>query len=168
MRFQVAQIGGFQNSPICVWSGVRVEPCATPRLLISLIAAAYFALVSAGGGCGRNWSAACRANGLTKRQWVNAGCANAGGVSWYSPGPAPGLNGMSGAFEPSFARRGRSCAATASPTRMPWDLWRPDGSWASRPAYSWSIEDWRPGYRSTGASGAPASAAAAVEALRGP
>ena len=26
IRFQVAQIGGFQNRPICVWSGVRVEP----------------------------------------------------------------------------------------------------------------------------------------------
>ena len=25
MRFQVAQIGGFQKSPICVWSSVRVE-----------------------------------------------------------------------------------------------------------------------------------------------
>ena len=52
MRFQAAQIGGFQNRPICVWSGVRVEPSAEPSALTSLMAAAYFALVSASGGSG--------------------------------------------------------------------------------------------------------------------
>jgi hypothetical protein len=31
MRFHAAQIGGFQNSPICVWSAVRVDPVAAPR-----------------------------------------------------------------------------------------------------------------------------------------
>ena len=54
MRFQAAQIGGFQNRPIWVWSVVRVEPWAAPRALTSLIAAAYFELVNAGGGGGQN------------------------------------------------------------------------------------------------------------------
>ena len=79
--FHVAQIGGFQNCPICVWSGVRVEPCAAPRALTSLIAAAYFGLVSASGGGGRNWLARRITNGLTRGQCVKAGGANAGGVS---------------------------------------------------------------------------------------
>src|SRR5438309_1805853 len=42
----------------------------------------YEGLVSAGGGGGRNWLALRSANGWTKGQCVNTGCANAGGVSW--------------------------------------------------------------------------------------
>jgi hypothetical protein len=38
--FQKFWIGGFQNRPICVCSGVRVVLVAEPRLLTSLIAAA--------------------------------------------------------------------------------------------------------------------------------
>ena len=82
IRFHAAQIGGFQNSPICVWSGVRVEPCAAPRAWTSWIAAAYFALVSGAGGGGRNASAPASANGRTCAQCVNTGAAKAGGVSW--------------------------------------------------------------------------------------
>jgi hypothetical protein len=78
--FQVAQIGGFQNRPIWVWSGVRVEPVAAPSALTSFTAAAYFGLVSDGGAGGRNWSAWRRTNGVTRDHCVNTGAASAGGV----------------------------------------------------------------------------------------
>src|SRR4051794_41978782 len=50
--FHVAQIGGFQNRPICVWSGVLVAPPAIPSVCTSLMAAAYWGLASDGGGGG--------------------------------------------------------------------------------------------------------------------
>src|SRR3954463_10090933 len=77
--FHVAQIGGVQNCPICVWSGGRVEPCAAPRALTSLIAAAYFGLVSASGGGGRNSLARRITNGLTCGQCVKDGGGKGGG-----------------------------------------------------------------------------------------
>ena len=82
MRFHAVQIGGFQNSPICVWSAVRVEPVAAPSARTSSSAATAFGLSIAGGAGGRNWAARRRTNGRTLGQCVNTGCANAGGVSW--------------------------------------------------------------------------------------
>ena len=85
--FQTIQIGAApQNFPIAVWSAVRVVLFSSPRDLTSLKSAAYLALVSAGGGAGRNWLALSSTNGVTCEVWVNPAGANAGGVSWYSPG----------------------------------------------------------------------------------
>ena len=61
---------------VLVWSAVRVALCAAPRALTSLIAAAYFGLVSAGGGGGRNWLARRITNGLTRDQCVKTGGAS--------------------------------------------------------------------------------------------
>ena len=75
-------------------SGRRCGWCcsASPRDWTSLKSAAYWALVSAGGAGGRNWLALSSTNGVTWDVWVNPAGANAGGVSWYSPGPVPGVN----------------------------------------------------------------------------
>src|SRR6201987_5189756 len=54
--FQTIQIGAApQNLPIAVSSAVRVVLFNSPRDFTSLKSAAYLALVSAGGGAGRNW-----------------------------------------------------------------------------------------------------------------
>src|SRR3954465_4597948 len=82
MRFQVAQIAGFQKRPISVWSAVRVEPDAAPSALTSSMAAAVLTLLRAGGAGGRNSAAVRITNGLTGAQWVNCGDPKAGGVSW--------------------------------------------------------------------------------------
>jgi hypothetical protein len=51
--FQKFWIGGFQNLPISVCSGVLVALVADPRLCTSLMAAAYASLVNEGGDAGR-------------------------------------------------------------------------------------------------------------------
>src|SRR5262245_3375839 len=107
MRFHAAQIGGVQHRTIRVWAYLRWGPVAEPRSLTSSIAARYLALVSAGGAGGRNWSALRSRNGFTRGQWVNTGWPKAGGVSWYSPGPVPGVNGVGAALEPSLSRARR-------------------------------------------------------------
>src|SRR5438128_10684459 len=77
--FQKFWIGGFQNLPISVCSAVRVVLVAEPRLCTSLIAAAYAALVSAGGGAGRNWSPRSDANGATRPPVGKPGAREFGG-----------------------------------------------------------------------------------------
>src|SRR4051794_21978807 len=95
--FHVAQIGGFQNRPICVWSGVLVEPPAIPSVCTSLMAAAYWGLASDGGAGGRNVKPRRTTNGRTRPQFVNTGAASAGGGSWEPPRAPPGGEGGGGA-----------------------------------------------------------------------
>src|SRR3954447_21671203 len=81
----------FQNRAICVCSAVRVVLSARPRLLTSLKAAAYSALVSAGGGAGRNCEPADIANGVTYGRCGTSAGRLAGGVGCQSPGSVPGV-----------------------------------------------------------------------------
>jgi hypothetical protein len=76
---------------------------------------AYWALSSAGGAGARNWLALSSTNGVTCWVWVNPAGANAGGVSWYSPGPGSGVNTGGVAAAPSFARAASTAFATFSP-----------------------------------------------------
>src|ERR1700751_2593934 len=102
--FQTIQIGAApQNLPIAVSSAVRVALFSSPREWTSLKSAAYRGLVSAGGGAGRNWLALSSTNGVTCGVCVKPAAANAGGVSWYSPGPAPGVNAGGVPAAPSLA-----------------------------------------------------------------
>src|SRR5947209_2449436 len=101
-----------QNFPIAVCSAVRVMLFSSPRDFTSLKSAAYLALVSAGGGAGRNRLALPSTNGVTCDVWVNPAGANAGGVSWYSPGPASGVNPGGVAVAPSLARESKTASAT--------------------------------------------------------
>ena len=76
-----------QKKAISVCSGVRVAELMLPSSLTSSNAAVYSALVSAGGGPGRNWSPLSIANGVTNRHCGVAGVwANAGGVGRHWPG----------------------------------------------------------------------------------
>src|SRR5215813_9174567 len=78
--FQKFWIGGAQNWPIWVCSGVRVVLVAEPRLCTSFSAAAYALLVSAGGGTGRNWSPRSSTNGVTWPHVVKTAAGLFGGV----------------------------------------------------------------------------------------
>jgi hypothetical protein len=80
ISFQVIQIGGAQNSAICVCWGVRVVLVTEPRLRTSANAALYALLVRGDGGMGRNWLALWIAKGCTCAQCVKTGCPNLGGV----------------------------------------------------------------------------------------
>src|SRR5262245_33984293 len=73
-----------QNKAISVCSGVRVVELLLPKDLTWLKASVYSALVSAGGGPGRNWSPSSRAKGVTPGHCGVAGIAVGalGGVAW--------------------------------------------------------------------------------------
>src|SRR3981081_1050401 len=91
--FQVFQTGvALQNLPATVSSVVRVVLESRPRLFTSLSAVAYVALLTGGGGAGRNCCASPRRNGVTDPQPVYIGAGNLGGVCGESPGGAPGNN----------------------------------------------------------------------------
>jgi hypothetical protein len=70
--------------------------------LTSLTAAAYVALVRAGGAGGRNWSARRRTNGATRSHCVNTGAASAGVPNYMSLKPA-----ADGSFKLTGLRPGR-------------------------------------------------------------
>src|SRR6266516_2048336 len=80
ISFQVFQIGGAQNLAMTVWSAVRVVLVFWPRALTSFKAPAYAALVTAGGGAGRNWEPLPITNGVTFAQPVKTGVGKLGGV----------------------------------------------------------------------------------------
>src|ERR1700738_2985718 len=79
--FQVFQSGvALQNLPATVSSLVRVVLESPPRLFTSLSAVAYVALLTGGGGAGRNSCASPRRSGVTGPQPVYVGAGNLGGV----------------------------------------------------------------------------------------
>src|SRR5262245_13552208 len=113
-----------QKKAISVCSGVRVLGVVVPlppRALTSRYASVYSALVSAGGGPGRNWSPLVSANGVTEGHCgVAAGSpgSSAGGgaglgrgVGCQTPGPVPGVYDTVSP-EWSLARQASICAAT--------------------------------------------------------
>ena len=81
-----------QNVATAVSSAVRAVLLSSPREWTSLKSSAYWELVSVGGAGGRKRLALGSTNGATWDVWVKAAGANAGGVSWYSPAPVPGVN----------------------------------------------------------------------------
>src|SRR4030081_2358982 len=92
--FQVFQTGvALQNLPATVSSVVRVVLESRPRLFTSLSAVAYVALLTGGGGAGRNCGASRRRNGVPDPQPVYIGAGNLGGVCRWSKGRVPGTNG---------------------------------------------------------------------------
>src|SRR3954451_11102555 len=91
-----------------VCSGVRVVLVAEPSDCTSSYAAVHAALVSAGGAGSRDCEPDVGTKGCTEPQVVNTGGGNAGGVSWESPGFAPGTNGGGVTVEPSPARTSSS------------------------------------------------------------
>src|SRR5688572_21230003 len=80
-----------QNRAASIWSAVRVALLREPSSLTWFKASVYSALVSAGGGGGRNCEPLCSAKGVTKGQWGLAGGPKAGGVGCQSPGAVPGV-----------------------------------------------------------------------------
>src|SRR5882757_3449668 len=79
--FQVFQIGAaLQNLPATVWSGVRVALVSCPMLFTSARAVAYWAVLTGGGGAGRNCPALSSRNGVTDPQAVYIGGPNLGAV----------------------------------------------------------------------------------------
>src|SRR5262245_20800288 len=120
-----------QKKAISACSGVRVLGVVVPsppRALTSRYALVYSALVSAGGGPGRNWSPRASANGVTEGHCgVAAGSpgSSAGGgvglgrgVGCQSPGSVPGVYGTMAA-DPSFARQASTSPATNCPRATP-------------------------------------------------
>src|SRR4051794_7687914 len=85
MRFQTCWLvsGSRQIRPTWVWSGVRVVLLMLPIALVSLNAAAYSGLVSAGGGPGRNWVVLSIANGVIEGKWALAAGLKSGGVGCH-------------------------------------------------------------------------------------
>src|SRR2546423_13623880 len=91
--FQVFQMGAaLQNFAATAWSGVQVVLESWPMLVTSASAAVYPAVVTDGGGAGRNWPALWSRNGRTEPQLVNIGGPNFGGVGRYAPRAVPATN----------------------------------------------------------------------------
>ena len=91
-----------------------------PRSLTSLKSVAYRALMSVGGGGGRNCVLVNIANGLTLGKNVNVAKLFAGGVGCHNPGKVGSTYVGSGAVaaawvagQPSFCRQLRTAAAAA-------------------------------------------------------
>ena len=88
MRFHTVTFvsGNRQTSATCVWSGVRTVLFALPTALVSLKSCAYSALVSAGGGPGRNCELLSSANGVISGTCALAAGVKSGGVGCHWPG----------------------------------------------------------------------------------